>query len=163
MYTIKIMKKNEFDCNWTTLFVGRRFKLISSLEVRNYVSAYLENNPNINNKEILELAWEQSEDEVDALLEIIVSDETFENINKEYHKWLYSILKEAYNKFSDENIFREIEKIFFIFKAPLDMYIFFRKVSDTVYYPSDSNQTIGELVEEFLNYEKQLILNYQES
>lgn len=160
MYTVEIIKKNEFDCNWTTLFVGRQFKLISTLEVINYVIAYLEKNPNVDEEDIFELAWEQPEDKVDDLLEKIASDKSSEAINKEYHKWLYSILKEVYNKSSDDNIFREIESVFSMFNSPATMYDFFRKVSDAIYYPSDSSYTIKELVEEFLESERQLILNY---
>lgn len=158
MYKIEIIKKNGFNCNWTTLFIGRQFKLISSLEVTNYAVEYLENNPNVNNEFILELAWEQVEDKVDDLLERIISDSSPEGMTKEYHKWLYSIINEVYNNSSAENIFQEIENIFLMFNTPQNMYDFFRKVSDAFYYPSDSKHTIKELIEEFLNAEKQLIL-----
>lgn len=157
MYKIEIVEKNGFNCNWTTLFIGRQFKLISSLEVTNYAIEYLKNNPNVNNEFILELAWEQVEDKVDDILERIISDSSSEDMTKEYHKWLYSIIREAYNNSSDENIFEEIENIFSMFNTPQNMYDFFRKVSDAFYYPSDSKHTIKELVEEFLDAEKQLI------
>ncbi|ENQ3107219.1 DUF2247 family protein [Bacillus cereus] len=159
MYTVEIIKKNGFDCNWTTLFIGRQFKLISSLEVTNYAVTYLENNPTVNSEDILELAWEQAEDKVDDLLKRIISDSSSEVMNKEYHKWLYSIMKEIYNNSSGDNMFRDIENIFSILNTPQNMYEFFRKVSDAFYYPSDSKYTIKELVEEFLDTEKQLILD----
>jgi len=158
LYKIEIVEKNGFNCNWTTLFIGRQFKLISSLEVTNYAVEYLMNNPNVNNEFILELAWEQVEDKIDDILERIISDSSSEDMTKEYHKWLYSIIKEAYNNSSDEKIFEEIENIFSMFNTPQNMYDFFRKVSDAFYYPSDSKRTIKELVEEFLDAEKQLIL-----
>jgi len=158
LYKIEIVEKNGFNCNWTTLFIGRQFKLISSLEVTNYAVEYLMNNPNVNNEFILELAWEQVEDKVDDIVERIISDSSSEDMTKEYHKWLYSIIKEAYNNSSDEKIFEEIENIFSMFNTPQNMYDFFRKVSDAFYYPSDSKRTIKELVEEFLDAEKQLIL-----
>jgi len=158
LYKIEIVEKNGFNCNWTTLFIGRQFKLISSLEVTNYAVEYLMNNPNVNNEFILELAWEQVEDKVDDILERIISDSSSEDMTKEYHKWLYSIIKEAYDNFSDEKIFEEIENVFSMFNTPQNMYDFFRKVSDAFYYPSDSKRTIKELVEEFLDAEKQLIL-----
>ncbi|WFE14106.1 DUF2247 family protein [Bacillus atrophaeus] len=44
MYSVQIIKKNEFECNWISLFIGRQFKLISSLEVTNYAVNYVENN-----------------------------------------------------------------------------------------------------------------------
>ena len=59
MYTVKLIKKNGFDCNWTTLFIGRQYKLISRLEVTNYAVDYIGNYPNVNDQDILELAWEQ--------------------------------------------------------------------------------------------------------
>jgi len=156
MYNIDIIKKNGFNCNWTTLYVGRKFKLISSLEVTNYAVKYLENNPNVDNEEILELSWGQ-ENKVDDLLEKLASDDSSEDMNKEYHKWLYSLLKEIYDNSSNENIFHDIESIFSQFDTPENMYDFFRKVSDAFYYPSDSKHTIRELVEQFLDAEKQLI------
>ncbi|MED4808185.1 DUF2247 family protein [Bacillus atrophaeus] len=54
------MKKKEFECNWITFFIGRQFKLIPSLEVTNYAVNYLKNNPNIKDKNILELVCEQT-------------------------------------------------------------------------------------------------------
>ena len=160
MYTVDIIKKNKLDNNWTTLFIGRQFKLITSLEVTNYAVAYLENNPNVNDGDILELAWEQADDKVDDLLGRIVSDSSSEIMNKEYHKWLYSILKEVYNNSpGDDDMFRDIENIFSMFNTPENMDEFFRKVSDAFYYPSDSKNTINELVEEFLAAEKQIILH----
>ncbi|KUP36569.1 DUF2247 family protein [Bacillus halotolerans] len=71
MYTVEIIKKNEFECNWITLFIGRQFKLISSQEVTNYAVNYLGNNLNIKDENILELAWEQTEEKADALLELV--------------------------------------------------------------------------------------------
>lgn len=60
------------------LFIGRQFKLISSQEVTNYAVNYLGNKFNIKDENILELAWEQTEEKADALLEQIVSDSLLE-------------------------------------------------------------------------------------
>jgi len=158
MYTVDIIDKNQFNCNWTTLHIGRQLKLISYLEVINYAVAYLSNNPNVDNENILELAWGQTEDNTDDLLVRIVSDSSSDVLKKEYHKWRYCILNEVYNT-SNENIFKKIEDVFSMFNTPQDMYNFFRKVSDTFYYPSDSEHTIKELVGEFLEEEKKLIMN----
>ncbi|YCA45506.1 DUF2247 family protein [Bacillus sp. JZ8] len=97
-----------------------------------------------------------------AKLEGIISDSSSKVMNKEYLKWLYSIIKEVYNnaaKNDEESIFRGIEIVFSIFNTPENMYGFFRKVSDAFYYPGDSNYTIQEVVEEFLRTERQIILN----
>ena len=80
-------------------------------------------------------------------------------MSKEYHKWLYCTLKEVYGNSSSDKLFKDIENIFSIFESPIDMYGFFRKVSDAFYYPLESKYTIQELVEDFLDAEKQLILN----
>lgn len=127
MYKTDIITKNGFDCNWSTLFVGRQFNLISALEVTNYAVKYLENDPNANNELILELAWEQEEVKVDHILESIVSDKSSEDMKREYHKWLYSTMKEVYTNSTDENIFEEIENIFSIFNTPENMYDFLEK------------------------------------
>ncbi|MCY8208532.1 DUF2247 family protein [Bacillus subtilis] len=93
VYTVEIIKKKEFECNWITLFISRQFKLISSQEVTNYAVNYLVNNPNIKDENIFELAWEQTEERADALLDHIVSNSRSEVLNREYHKWLYTVLK----------------------------------------------------------------------
>lgn len=159
MYKIRIIKENGFDCSWATLFIGRQFKLISPLEVTNYAVKYLEKNTTVDNELILELAWEQREEQIDDLLERIMTDRSPELMDKEYHKWLYSIMKEAYENSSNDNLYEEIENIFSLFHSPEKMYGFFRKISDAFYYPADSKHTIHELVEEFLECEKQLIIN----
>jgi len=159
LYKIEIIKKSGFECNWATLFVGRQYNLIPALEVTNYAVEYLENNPHDDNELILELAWEQEEVKVDDILESIISDNSSEDMTREYHKWLYSIMKEAYTHSTDDTIFEEIEHIFSVFHTPENMYDFFREVSDAFYYPHDSQKTMKELVEEFLENEKQLILN----
>lgn len=164
MYKIEVIKKNVFDCNWTTLFVGRQLKLISSLEVTKYAVKYLENDPTINDEHILELAWEQEEDQVDDLLKRVVSESSSEVMEKEYHKWLYSVIKEEYsnallNNDVEDSVFREIENIFSMFNTPQHMHEFFRKVSDAFYYPDDSEQTIHQVVKGFLSTERQLALN----
>ncbi|OIS65339.1 hypothetical protein A4A36_13760 [Bacillus subtilis] len=79
-----------------TLFISRQFKLISSQDVTNYAVNYLENNPNIKDENIFELPWEKTEERVDALLEHIVSNSRSEVLNREYHKWLYIVLKDIY-------------------------------------------------------------------
>ena len=159
IYTIQIIKKNNFNYNWNTLFIGRQYKLITSIEVTNYAVAYLDNNPNVKDDDILELAWEQTEEKVDDLLGKIVSDSSAVAQNKEYHKWLYSVLKEVFINSSEENVFTDIENIFSMFNTPKNMYDFFRKVSDAFYYPTDSKQTIKGILKEFLDAEKQLIIN----
>lgn len=159
MYKIRIIKENGFDCSWATLFIGRQYKLISPLEVTKYAVKYLENNVTIDNDFILELAWKQSEEKIDDLLERIITDRSPEVMDKEYHKWLYSIMKEGYEDSSNENLFEEIENVFSLFHSPENMHEFFRKVSDAFYCPADSKHTIHELVEEFLECEKQLIIN----
>ncbi|RAS85600.1 DUF2247 family protein [Priestia endophytica] len=164
MYKVEIIKGNAFDCNWTTLLVGRQLKLIPSLEVTKYAVRYLENNPTVNDELILELAWEQEEDQVDGLLERITSKSSPEVMDKEYHKWLYSVLKEKYsgallNDDVEDSVFREVENIFSMFNTPEHMYEFFRKVSDAFYYPGDSKQTIHQIIKEFLSTERQLALN----
>ena len=158
MYKIRLIKNNGFESNWTTLLIGRQFNLISASEVTNYAVDVLENNPNLDNELILELALEQTEENIDSLLEKITANSSLDDQNKEFHKWLYCTLKEEYNNSTNENIFEKIEDIFSIFKNPQIMYDFFRNVSDAFYYPEESNHTINDLVEKFLNAEKQFIL-----
>ena len=78
---------------------------------------YLENNPDVDNEYILELAWEQLEDIVDDLLKKITSNATTAEINKELHKWLYCIMKDLDIHASDEEIFHRIEEVFSMFQT----------------------------------------------
>lgn len=159
MYSVEIIIKNGFNCNWATFFIGRKYKLISTIDVTNYAVRYIENNPAVNDNNILELAWENDEEKVDEILGEIIADNSLEILNKEYHKWLFSLVEEVYSKSTEENIFIEIETIFYLFNTPPEMHDFFRKVSDAYHYPTDSQQNIKEVIEEFLTIEKQLILN----
>lgn len=157
MYKTELLKRNQFDCNWTTLLIGRQYNLISPEEVTNYAVKYLQCNPHENNKFILDLSWNISENEVDDLLEKVVSDRSPEVIAKEYHKWLYSILAEVYHETPDANVFQEIENVFFMFHAPNIMHDFFRRLSNTYHYPSHSKKTVKELLQEFLEDERKRI------
>ncbi|MGT4652468.1 DUF2247 family protein [Bacillus cereus] len=157
MYKTEMLKRNQLDCNWNTLLIGRQYKLISPEEVTNYAVEYLECNPHLNHKFTLDLAWDITEDEVDDLLEKVVSDHSPEALAKEYHKWLYSILREVYHGTPDENAFQEIENVFFMFHTPTIMQEVFRRISNIYYYPSHSKKTIKELLKEFLEDEKKRI------
>lgn len=155
MYNIDTIKRNGFDCKWATLFIGRQLRVISSVEVINFAVEFLEENTTVNNELILDLAWEQTEERVDELLERLISGSTQADMAKEYHKWLYSIVSEIYHNAAHENFFEEIEYVFQRFNSPKHMFDFFRKASDAYYYHSDSDHAIRELIEEFT--EKQLI------
>ncbi|MHA6487588.1 hypothetical protein [Bacillus cabrialesii] len=58
----QLRSSRKMNLNVTGLFIVRKFKLISSHEVTNYTVNYLENNPNIKNENILQLAWGQTEE-----------------------------------------------------------------------------------------------------
>nr|WP_312842975.1 DUF2247 family protein [Bacillus sp. 2CMS4F] len=68
------------------------------------------------------------------------------------------VLKDIYNYSSDDIMFSNIENIFSIFNKPEHMHNFFRNVSDAFYYPSDSKYTVKELLKEFLETEREIIL-----
>ncbi|MDK2599756.1 DUF2247 family protein [Bacillus stercoris] len=106
-----------------TLFISRQFKLIFSQDVTNYAVNYLENNPNIKDENIFELPCEQTEERADALLEHIVSNSRSEVLNREYHKWLYIVLKDIINS-SDDIMFSDIKIIFSIFNTTEHMHNF---------------------------------------
>ncbi|MCL9663116.1 DUF2247 family protein [Paenibacillus hunanensis] len=159
MYKIELIKNNGFSCNWSTIFVGRILKFINFSEVKQYAIEYLKANTDTDNEYILELAWGHSENHVDKMLEMIVSTDSVVLIDKEYRKWLYSILKEKYNLSSSDEIFQEIENLFYLFDAPVYMHEFFREVSDAYYYTNSPKDTIKQLVEQFLFDQKKLILD----
>ena len=87
VYRIDIIKNSGFSCNWTTLYVGRKFSLISANEITEFAVEYLKNHTDVNDMNIIELTWESSEEKIDEILEILVTSifsEDSEEMKQEY-------------------------------------------------------------------------------
>lgn len=162
LFSLEIIKKNNLDCNWITLYVGRKFKIISSSDVIRFSTEYLNNHEEVKDLNIIELACNSQEDKVDDLLYDVVNnilefdaDEDSIELNEEFHKWRYCVIKEIYLKSKeDEELFKNIEEVFSLFQYPKDMYEFFRNISDIFYYTTEKSNTMNDLVINFLENEK---------
>lgn len=158
VYSVDVIKKNGFSYDWITLYVGRKFGLIPANEITKFTVEYLNNHTDVDDMNLIELAWESSEEKVDEILQIFVTstfDEDSEEMKKEYHKWRYCILKEVELKCDEEEgLIKSIEDVFSLLGCPEDMFDFFKKISDVFYYPSKENDTMKKILETFLEDEK---------
>lgn len=161
---LEVITKNDFYCNWETVYIGRKLKFISAEDVTKYAMKYLDTTEEIDDLNIIELAWNLPEDQIDYFLYEVVKIKLYgENANPllkeiELKKWRYCALKEILLESNDEEeLFNYIEDIFSIFDCPEDMYDFIRKASDMVYYEKKDYYTLKKLVLGFLENEKFII------
>lgn len=165
-YTLQLLKDNNVKYNWNTIYVGRRIKIISHSVVNEYALEILEDNKDMDNAQILELAWNLSEDETDSELKELISQINNSDLgeggaiwNIEVRKWRYCILSELFKTINDEQVlYEEIERVFSKFNCPSDMYEFFRNISDKHFYSIEKRDNIlkgmKDIVIQFLEKEK---------
>jgi hypothetical protein len=160
-FSFDLIKKNNFDYTWETLYVGRKLKLITSVDVMKYAIEFLDKNKENDDLDIIELAWNLPEYTVDELLFKIVGLKKFNenghssSLDVEYRKWRYCALKEICNNaINEEQIFKGVEDIFSLYKCPDDMREMFTKCSNKYYYNKDNDYLMYDLVNNFLKEER---------
>jgi len=165
-YNLQLLKENELECNWKTIYVGRKLGLISHSLVTNFAIDIVKNDENTENELILELTWDLDEEDADKILEILINqlynlpmnEGSFE-WNMEMRKWRYCILMDIIkNMNSKEDVYESIEEIFSKFKYPKDMRHFFTQISDKNFYSMESEDDIirnmKEIIYKFLETDK---------
>lgn len=60
-YNLQLLKDNNLECNWNTLYVGRQLGLISHSVVTKFALEIIEYSECFDNELILELTWDLSE------------------------------------------------------------------------------------------------------
>lgn len=165
-YTLQLFKDNNVGYDWNTIYVGRRLRIISHSVVNEYALELLEDNEDIDNAQILELAWTLEEDETDKELKVLISQINDSDLregstiwNIEARKWRCCILSELLITINDEQaLYEEIEKVFSKFNCPSDMYEFFRNISDKHFYSIEKRDNIlkgmKDIILQFIEKEK---------
>lgn len=165
-YNLNLFKENNFECSWKTLYVGRKLGLISHSIVTDFALKIVEDNEDVDNTLILELAWDLEEDESDRILEILINQiygsiiyEKSAEWDIEKRKWRYCALSEISKRINNEqSIYQEVEEVFLVFKYPSDMSELFRNISDERFYSKEKQKDIvnhmKNMISEFLEREK---------
>lgn len=165
-YNLNLFKENNFECSWKTLYVGRKLGLISHSIVTDFALKIVEDNEDVDNTLILELAWDLEEDESDRILEILINQiygsiiyEKSAEWDIEKRKWRYCALSEISKRINNEQaIYQEVEEVFSVFKYPSDMSELFRNISDEHFYSQEKQKDIvnhmKNMISEFLEREK---------
>ncbi|GEM_PF-1551526 len=163
-YNLQLLKDNNLECNWNTLYVGRQLGLILHSVVAKFALEIVEDNEDFNNELILELAWDLEEAESDRILESLINQIYGSGINEESiewdiekRKWRYCVLSDICKRINDEQgIYEEVEEIFSLFKYPSDLNELFRNISDKHFYSTEKQEDI-------VNSMKKLISEFSET
>lgn len=82
--TFKTFRAHYVNYEWNTLYVGLKQGWINKMEVMNYAVEYLVDHPNVQQEEILELAWGDKDNIEETILNIIrVEIDSFYAVEKE--------------------------------------------------------------------------------
>lgn len=167
MYTIEIFKKYDVEVKWSTIYWGIKNNLLNIKSISDYTIDFIENHPNINIPELMELIWNNNEKvKVIELLETMERKEP--DIFKlsdtlDINKWRYCIVKSIRkSELSNSEILDKIEIIYADFDYPVEL-------SEAVRYmpPQDgynplkhskeeNEQRMIKKIDEFLEFERQL-------
>lgn len=147
------------EYSWNTLYVARKLGLISHSIVTDFALETVEDNEEVDNTLILELAWDLEENESDRILEILINQINDSGLNEESiewdiekRKWRYCILNDICKKVNDEQrLYEEVEEIFSLFKCPCDMNELFRNISDKHFYCNEKQEDIANSMKNLIN------------
>lgn len=128
MYTLDILKNNNIDYSWSTIYVGRKLGFLKPEEISKYAIEYLMANPHCTDSSIAELACGVPKNEIEELTKAlnniglnIEKDGPIWNLEK--RKWRYCILKNLASKYSNdpEKFLRAYDLVWADFGHPQDM------------------------------------------
>lgn len=155
--SIDSFKKNNIECNWRTLYVGLELHLITNIDITNYAIEFLANHPEINNQDIIQLAWGGDEYDPKDLLENILKDleDTSSYINFEKRKWRFCILESLKKEYENDiqELLDKVAEVYADFNYPEDMENFVNYLSPKDgYIPSQhtKEENVARLIK-FLN------------
>ncbi|MED1784002.1 DUF2247 family protein [Brevibacillus fortis] len=151
--SLDLLKQSKVRYSWSTLFVGIKLGLLQQNSVISYAEELINDSPEINNNDIIELLWAKSEEQIDQILERLVfkKDEIFdETIEK--RKLSFSILNQLIVDIQDEEeLLEKVAEVYSIMGYPDEM-------SSFIYYlpPDDGHDPLAYSKEKNLN---RLIVN----
>ncbi len=136
MILLKYLKLNDFEnmklqYNWNTIYVGIYYNMFSLHIMTDYACELLVNNQNINDNDIIELAWEIEETKQERYLKLIkdeyLSSSFFHNLEweKEFRKVRYVMLCKLKQTISNKtDLLKEIALFYDSIGYPEDMVSF---------------------------------------
>ncbi|MEI3613624.1 DUF2247 family protein [Pseudogracilibacillus sp. SO30301A] len=172
--SLDVFKQNNIKYDWRTLYVGFKLNKLKKSDISNYAVEFLVAHPDVNNKDIVELAWGDDYIDYESLLIDILQESTGqENIldaktwKCEDRKWRFCIL--AYLKVKYHNdygmLLDRIAEVYADFQYPedVDSFINYLEPKDDINPANYSKEVnINRLINifnEFLKQEQQELQN----
>ncbi|MBG9812055.1 hypothetical protein ABD68_10630 [Bacillus endophyticus] len=169
---VDTFKQNKIEYDWRTLYVGLELNLIKYSDITNYAVEFLTNHPEIENQNVIQLAWGEDDIDYKSLLVNILKELHINDLNLEAdvwqfekRKWRFGIL--AYLKIKHQDDFEEllnrIAEVYADFNYPEDMDSFINYLPpkdgfDPSKYSKEENVLrLINLFNDFLNKEHQYL------
>ncbi|MCO4852536.1 DUF2247 family protein [Bacillus vallismortis] len=163
--TLNTFKVHHVNYDWKTLYVGLKQEWINKIEVMNYAVEFMMEHPNVQQEEILELAWGDKDNIEETILNIIrVEIDSFYAVEK--RKWRYVIFLEIKLKYTNHvELLSKLAEVYADMNYPEDMegFIYYQPSNDAGNrhlhsYEKNINR-LCNLFQDFLVKEKQYIQN----
>jgi|SRR6056297_3241431 len=126
IYSISIFKDYDIEMKWSTIYWGVKNSLLDLKSIPEFVINFMDDHPNIDIPELLELAWDNdNEAKVIDLLETLEKKQP--DIFKlkdscDMNKWRYCILKSLReSELSNSEILDKVELVYADFDYPVEL------------------------------------------
>ncbi|MBU8773147.1 DUF2247 family protein [Cytobacillus oceanisediminis] len=172
--SVDIFKHNKINYDWRTLYVGMKMDVIKINDITNYAVEFLANHHEINNPNIIQLAWGGEDIDYECLLENILNDSNIKELNLdsdvweiEKRKWRFGILAYLNIKHQDdyEELLNKIAEVYADFNYPEDMDSFINyltpqdNTNPSLYSKEENITRLINLFYDFLNKEHRCLQN----
>lgn len=166
IYTIEIFKKYGIEVKWSTIYWGIKNNLLDAKSVSDYAVNFIDDYPDMDSPELLELAWDNdNESKAIELLETIERKEpdVFKlSDSLDINRWRYCIVKSIReSELSYSEILDKIELIYADFDYPVELAGAVRYMPpQDEYNPSEHSKEENEQhmiskIDDFLEQEKE--------
>ncbi|WP_432409619.1 DUF2247 family protein [Wukongibacter sp. M2B1] len=166
IYTIEIFKKFDIQVKWSTIYWGIKNNLLDLKSVSDYAVNFINNYPDIDIPELLELAWDNDDkSKTIELLETIAKKQPdiFRLLDPlDIKKWRYCIVKSLReSELSNSEILDKVELIYSDFGYPVELAGAVRYMSPKDgYNPNDHTKEENEQhmiceIDKFLEVERE--------
>jgi len=174
-YNIDVLKQQNIAYSWGTLYVGLELGVIDHSHRTHYAIEYVEMFPDVEDANILELAWGSEEINYKRVLIEILEEfnmeeflEEGDKFEYETRKWRYGILESLKKAYRDDGsaFLEAVAEVYADFQYPreLESFIYYLPSSDDKYRPEEhsaeenSNRLVSDL-KHFLDNEKEYFKN----
>ncbi|KKB73248.1 MULTISPECIES: DUF2247 family protein [Bacillus] len=169
-----ILKQNNINYDWKTLYVGVRLGLIEQDDITNYAVEFLTAHPDSNNNDIIQLAWGESDNDYERKLENILKESDVDDIfpesdvwQYEKRKWRFAILIHFKKIHQDdfEGLLNKVAEVYADMDYPEDMESFINYLTPkdgynpSLHSPEENVARLINLFNIFLKKEQQYLKN----